>query len=145
MQIRNYPVFGGAGVNERLAGPIYETDVWPRGMRVEHLLRALCGSPDEEGWFPYNELDCRWICFCLQQGSQLSGHCVGALAMLDHVNLRATPEQLSIMAFEKSEPTISQIAAASFATVLIARAFEATHFEAAEIVRLNLFTERVPA
>lgn len=116
---------------------------WPVKLKIGDLLHALCGVPDEDGWFPYNELDERWLCQCLRIAAQTSDETIGGWAISDPMNLRQTPESLSLEKFGDIEPSPSQIAASGVAVVLISKAFEATREEAMEVIRMNLFGECV--
>lgn len=116
---------------------------WTRKLKIDDLLHALCGVPDD-GWYPYNEIDETWLCQCLRIAAECDDTTIGGMAISDPVNLRQTPESLAIDKFGDVEPSPSQIAAAGLAVVLISRAFEASRDEAIEVIRMNLFGECVP-
>jgi hypothetical protein len=133
MQIKAEELMGTLVIKDRSGGYVYTDDRWPKRINVNHLLRALCGKEDAQGYFPYFEGDRRWIAICLETVSGMTPQEIGAMAMHDHCQI------------DDGEIDRSLVAAASLAVVLIERAFEAEREESQLIVRMNLSSQGVAA
>lgn len=142
MKVRASEIGGFITVDSDEGELIYQSPRWVNGLSVNDVLRSICGNPFD-GWFSYFENDEQWLQQALRLAGSLTRAQVGTLAIGDPVNLRATPDGLAATAFGRSEPNVSQTAASALAVRLFVSAWEATDCEAAELVRLNLFTSRV--
>lgn len=120
-------------IKDRSGGYVYTDDRWPKRINVNHLLRALCGKADSEGWYPYYEGDRRWLVICMETVSGMSTQEIGAMAMRDHCQIDGEDVDRSL------------VAAASLAVILIERAFEASREESQLIVKMNLSGQGVAA
>lgn len=121
---------------------IYWSHHWNNGLLVEDFLLALCGKPDAKGWYVYHELDDQWMRCALKLAGRFNKPQIGAMAIRDSVGLRSTPLDLLLMALNSVEPSVSIQAAGSLAVHLFERAYQTSTEDAADLVRMNLFTER---
>ena len=133
MHIKPDFVCGTLIIKDRNGGYVHSDDRWPSSIKIDHVLRALCGPPDAEGWYPYFEADRRWIASCLDVISNMTTQQIGAAAMHDHCEI------------DQEDVDRSVVAAASIAVMIFERTFEATREEAQLLVRMNLSEQGVAA
>lgn len=133
MQIQPVQIAGTLVIRDQSGAYVHSDDRWPSSLKIEHLLRALCGPPDAEGWYPYFEQDRRWIASCLEAVSSMSTQQIGAMAMRDLCQIDAEGVDKSV------------VAAASLAVMIFEKTFEADRDEARLLVRMNLSEQSVAA
>lgn len=107
-------------------GMVFATDEWPSQIAVDDFLLCMCGTPDSEGWFPYYELDHRWIAQCVAMVTNLALEHIGAYAIANNAGL------------DDESHSRSMVASASVAVQLFMAAFQASKVEARRLVRMNL-------
>ena len=141
MQIRPVNVCGTLVVSSKDGGYVFADDNWPDSVAVEHVLQALCGASDSDGFYVVHEgnedQSRQWIAMCLSVVSKMGTERLGMMAIQDHARL----------AEDGCETLESQsmVAAASVAVVLLERALRATREEARFIVQINLAADRCRA
>ena len=86
MRIRPEWAHGTLILKNEQGGLAFCSDHWPRRLAIKDMLRALCGEPDDEGWFVCHESH-QWLERNLRSVSQLGSYEIGLLAIRDAAEL----------------------------------------------------------
>jgi len=127
-------VYGSLIIHTDSGGYAFSSDTWPTGrLKVQDVLQALCGEPDERGYYVFHESH-HWLEEHLGAVARLSAKDVGLLAIADLAGIRGD-----------DEVQFSRQAAASLAVVIFEKAFNASRQDAVLMVHLNLSPRDVVA